>query len=123
MHTVSISLMPSSRATIAAGTRPPRVMLTIASNGPAPLSRQASARESRWNWSHDTGKIFSGAGIGAFDCCGSGIAIPSLSLPLRKLGFHARQHGFDRRYGGGNFLWLARAHHDVCVAAAFFIHE
>jgi len=28
--------MPSSRATIAAGTRPPRVMQTTASNGPAP---------------------------------------------------------------------------------------
>src|SRR6185437_1488437 len=52
--------MPSSRATIAAGTRPPRVMQTIASNGPKPLNRQASARESRWNWSQETGKIFAG---------------------------------------------------------------
>src|SRR5262245_28131965 len=53
--------IPSSRATIAAGTRPPRVMHTIAANGPAPLSRQASARESRWNWSHDTGNALDGA--------------------------------------------------------------
>src|SRR5690348_2262790 len=53
--------MPSSRATIAAGTRPPRVMQTIASKGPAPLSRHANARESRWNWSHETGKIFAGS--------------------------------------------------------------
>src|SRR5215471_6345053 len=36
--------MPSSRATIAAGTSPPRVTQTIAWNGPAPASRQASAR-------------------------------------------------------------------------------
>ena len=58
--------MPSSRATIAAGTKPPRVMQTIASNGPAPLSRQASARESRWNWSHETGKIFAGSRVAEF---------------------------------------------------------
>src|SRR4029077_3541125 len=36
-------------------------MQTIASKGPAPLNRQASARESRWNWSQDTGKIFAGS--------------------------------------------------------------
>src|SRR5205823_9116645 len=36
-------------------------MQTIESNGPAPLKRQASARESRWNWSQDTGKIFVGS--------------------------------------------------------------
>src|SRR5262249_422965 len=53
--------MPSSRATMAAGTSPPRVMHTMAANGPAPLSRQASARESRWNWSHDTGNALDGA--------------------------------------------------------------
>src|SRR6266508_156424 len=49
----------SSRATIAAGTRPPRVMHTTAWNGPTSTSRQASARASRWNASQDTGKIFS----------------------------------------------------------------
>ncbi len=41
--------VPSSRATIAAGTSPPRVIVTIASNGPKPESRHASARASRWN--------------------------------------------------------------------------
>jgi hypothetical protein len=47
MQTVSMTRVPSSRATIAAGTSPPRVTVTIASNGPTPLSRQASARASR----------------------------------------------------------------------------
>ena len=50
--------MSSSRATIAAGTSPPRVMQTIAANGPASASRQASARASRWNWSQETGNGF-----------------------------------------------------------------
>src|SRR5262249_16829016 len=63
--------MPSSRATMAAGTRPPRVTHTIAWNGPAPASRQASARASRWNWSQETGKAFCGCG---WDC-GSGCAM------------------------------------------------
>ena len=49
---------------IAAGTSPPRVMQTIARHWPlTPASRQASARASRWNWSHDTGKAFSGRDI------------------------------------------------------------
>ena len=47
MQTVSITLTSSSRATIAAGTRPPRVMATSASNGPEAASRQASALASR----------------------------------------------------------------------------
>src|SRR5262245_52263434 len=59
---VSIILTLSSRATMAAGTRPPRLKQTIASHGPASCRRQARARESRWNWSHETGKIFSGRG-------------------------------------------------------------
>src|SRR5215831_18194071 len=57
--------MPSSRATIAAGTIPPRVMQTIAWKGPASASRHASARASRWNWSQETGKCFCG-------CCTCG---------------------------------------------------
>src|ERR1700758_5551290 len=69
--------MPSSRATIAAGTRPPRVPQTIAGTGPAPASRQARARASRWNWSHETGKAFCGCGC----ACSSGCAIV---LPKRK---------------------------------------
>jgi hypothetical protein len=56
---VSITRTPSSRATIAAGTSPPRVTATTALNGPCPDKRQASARASRWNWSHDTGKALS----------------------------------------------------------------
>src|SRR5271169_6240204 len=59
MLTVSITRTSSSRATIAAGTRPPRVMATIALNGPDEASRQANARASRWNWSHETGKALS----------------------------------------------------------------
>ena len=59
MHTVSMTRSSSSRAMIAAGTRPPRVTATIASNGPEPARRQASARASRWNWSQETGKAFS----------------------------------------------------------------
>src|SRR5262249_58216183 len=61
--------MPSSRATIAAGTRPPRVTQTIAWNGPAPASRHASARASRWNWSHETGKAFCGCACGWSSGC------------------------------------------------------
>src|SRR5260370_30829499 len=63
--------MPSSRATMAGGTSPPRVIQTIASDGPEPLSRHASARDSRWNWSHDTGKIF----VGSMGRSGSGSCI------------------------------------------------
>src|ERR1700730_3187775 len=56
MQTVSITRTPSSRATIAAGTSPPRVIAITAWNGPTSFSRQVSARQSRWNWSHETGK-------------------------------------------------------------------
>src|ERR1700680_3915369 len=121
MHTVSISLMPSSRATMAAGTRPPRVMLTIASNGPAPLSRQASARESRWNWSHDTGKIFSGLSGGVFGC-GSAIGFQACGISRlagRQFRPHPRQHRLDRAFRGNELLLIARAHHPVGIAAAF----
>src|SRR5688572_30710498 len=75
MHTVSINRTLSSRATIAAGTRPPRVIATITVNGPAAASRHASALASRWNWSHDTGNAFSG------NACGCAIIPPAL-LPL-----------------------------------------
>jgi hypothetical protein len=46
-------------------------MATMASNGPASCNRQASARESRWNWSQETGKIFSGRG--GLSGCGFGM--------------------------------------------------
>src|SRR3712207_6816257 len=62
MHTLSMSLRSSSRATMAAGTRPPRVMHTMASNGPADAKRHARARQSRWNWSQETGKAFGEVG-------------------------------------------------------------
>src|SRR3981081_1664376 len=57
---VSITRTPSSRAPIPARTPPPRAIATIAWNGPAAASRQASARASRWNSSQETGKAFSG---------------------------------------------------------------
>src|SRR5580704_13212901 len=118
--------MPSSRATTAAETRPPRVTQTIASNGPAPLSRHANARESRWNWSHDTGNILSGL-RGGLDCCGSVnfssvMAMVSSSLAGLKLGPHPRQHRFDRAFGGSELLRIARPHHHIGIAAAF-VHE
>src|SRR5919205_2898827 len=62
MQTLSMRRTSSSRATIAAGTSPPRVMQMIASNGPAEASRQARARQSRWNWSQETGKAFGEVG-------------------------------------------------------------
>ena len=51
--------MPSSRATMPAGTSPPRVTATIAEKPPTAESRQASARASRWKASQETGKAFS----------------------------------------------------------------
>src|SRR6056300_541945 len=54
-----MSRISNSRATIAAGTNPPRVTATSPSNGPSSKSRQASALEVRCNSSHDTGKALS----------------------------------------------------------------
>src|SRR5262249_14131052 len=69
--------MPSSRATIAAGTRPPRVTATIASNGPAPASRRGSGRAARWNGPQEPGKAFSGiAGAAIRGSLGAGISRP-----------------------------------------------
>ena len=60
-------------------------MQTIASKARPPARRQASARESRWNWSHETGKIFSGLGLGtSFGGIGSSLAIASV-IPLNSL--------------------------------------
>src|SRR6478752_825126 len=72
MLTVSITRTSSSRATIAAGTSPPRVIATMALNGPDEASRHANALASRWNWSHETGKAlsrgeFTGGSFGAKD--------------------------------------------------------
>src|SRR5437588_5134211 len=105
----------SSRATIAAGTRPPRVMQTIASNGPTSASRQASARASRWNASQDTGNAFSGSGCG-------------MKPPRRLAGSserlsHLGQHDLDRGFGGGELRRIARAHDDVGVGPALLVEE
>ena len=56
---VSIVRMSSSRATIIAGTMPPRVIATTARQSPPPsgalsCNRQASARASRCIWSQLT---------------------------------------------------------------------
>src|SRR5215467_7550727 len=104
MHTVSIRRMSSSRATIAAGTRPPRVTQTTAWNGPAPASRQTSARASRWNWSHETGNAFSG-------CC-SGCAMTLLSAgPLADV-----EHEIEAR--GKAVAGLGHAHHELAAKEA-----
>ena len=62
MQTVSIRRMSSSRAMIAAGTRPPRVMATMPFHwpptGPCPIRRQASALAVRCSSSQLTGKVF-----------------------------------------------------------------
>src|SRR5215470_3998706 len=71
--------MPSSRATIAAGTSPPRVTQTIALNGPASASRHASARASRWNWSQETGNCFCGCCTYSRSLSAGGIAAASLA--------------------------------------------
>src|SRR5258705_3410697 len=82
---VSITRTPSSGATIPAGTRPPRVIATIAWNGPAAASRQASARASRWNSSHETGKCFSGmfGGI-VYPQQGAAIVLPRAAKSQRR---------------------------------------
>ena len=55
------SAAPLTRGqTIAAGTRPPRVMAMMPRHGPFSASRQASALASRCNCSHDTGKLRAG---------------------------------------------------------------
>src|SRR6478736_1184186 len=96
MHTLSMRRTSSSRATIAAGTSPPRVMQTIAWNGPAAASRQAKARASRWNWSQETGKALGEEGdIGLLAGWG-------LDLRLRRLkAGDESAHGLDGGRKGG----------------------
>src|SRR5882672_4692065 len=93
MQTVSITRMPSSRATIAAGTSPPRVTQTIALKGPASASRQASARASRWNWSQETGNCFCG-------CCTSGQGCAPAGSPTRPCLAHVDDEVEARRHAG-----------------------
>ena len=58
VQTWAIRRIAGSRAMMAAGTKPPRVIATMPRQGPGSTSRQASARESRCNWSQETGKVF-----------------------------------------------------------------
>src|SRR5207302_2127020 len=119
-HTVSITRMLSSRATIAAATSPPRVMQTIASNGPASASRQASARASRWNWSHETGNAFSACTCTKTPCPVSPFML-SRGLPQGRL--DPREHRFDRGFGGGERRRVAGAHDNVGVRPARLVEE
>src|SRR4030095_8452824 len=61
MQTVSMRRMSSSRAMMAAGTRPPRVMATMPCHwpptGPCPIRRQASALAVRCSSSQLPGKV------------------------------------------------------------------
>src|SRR6185312_2083231 len=72
MQTVSTSRMSSSRATSAAGTRPPRVTAMMPRNGPCAARRQASARASRSISSQLTGKFFLAATGGLLGANGAG---------------------------------------------------
>src|SRR4051794_17577104 len=101
---------------MAAGTRPPRVTQTTASNGPEPASRQASARASRWNWSQETGKIFSGCSM----------TVPPDVTGMsggRQRRLHLRQHRLDGGTGGGELLRVARPHHHIGVGAEPLVEE
>src|SRR5438067_915081 len=106
----------SSRATIAAGTRPPRVMHTTASNRPISASRQASARASRWNASHETGNAFSGSGCFMRNTFGAG-ATGSERLS------HPGEHALDRGFSRGELRGVARAHHDIGIGPALVVEE
>src|SRR5262249_25262385 len=106
MQTVSIIRMPSSRATIAAGTSPPRVMQTTASNGPASASRHASARASRWNWSQETGNCFSGC------CTGGQVAGAGESAGGALCLAHIDDEVEARRHAG---FWAGDLHQQLAV--------
>src|SRR5215468_2190313 len=107
---------PSSRATIAAGTSPPRVMATTAWNGPTSLSRQVSARQSRWNWSQDTGNAFSelSAMVPLFALKHFG------RLPRR---MQRRQHLLHRAHRGVELVRIAGADHEVGVGPLVLVQE
>src|ERR1700733_13976085 len=138
MLTVSITLTSSSRATIAAGTRPPRGMAPMALNGPDEASRQANARASLWNWSHETGKAlsrgeFTGGSfakdspfltsamtardlswprINTFCNAGSGRRLTRRPV-LRQL----RDHSLDGATRHGDRFLVLAAHHDLVAEA------
>src|SRR5437016_7386419 len=70
---VSTSRTSSSRATMAAGTRPPRVIAMMPRQGPRSRRRQASARAWRCRSSQVTGKCLSGV---LDSLMGSGAGVP-----------------------------------------------
>src|SRR5260370_24970873 len=109
------SLMPprSSRGTTAAGTSPQRVIAITAWNGPTSFSRQVSARQSLWNWSHETGNAFP-----ARSCAlSSGFSVIALSPALFGSPDHvqSRQHLLDRGHRGSELFGAARADHAIGV--------
>src|SRR5215475_16228867 len=116
MQTVSMMRRPSSRATIAAGTRPPRVMATTAWNGPTSLSRQVSARQSRWNWSQDTGNAFS-----ELSAMVPSSRLEKISRLPRRM--QRRQHFLHRAHRGAELVRIARADHEVGVGPLVLVQE
>src|ERR1700730_1751054 len=123
MQTVSMMRTPSSRATIAAGTKPPRVMAITAWNGPTSLSRQVNARQSRWNWSHETGKA-----LPARSWALSSGASPAIVFSLNFAIFDALadhvQSGQHFLHGGhrcAQFFGIARTDDEVGVRLLVFV--
>src|SRR6202035_669470 len=113
MQTVSMTRTPSSRATIAAGTSPPRVIAITAWNGPTSFNRQVSARQSLWNWSHETGKALPARSCALSSGCSA------IFILLKFLGsagdVHSRQHFLYRIHRGVEFFRVARADHEIGV--------
>src|ERR1700757_5058480 len=130
MHTVSMTRTPSSRATIAAGTRPPRVIAITAWNGPTSLSRQVSARQSRWNWSHDTGNALP-ARSWALSVVSPFISslLPNAANAAVSNGFllardvKPREHFLHRIHGSHELVRIARAHHEIGVRLLLLVGE
>src|SRR5947209_8301620 len=80
-------------------------MQTIASNGPAPARRQASARASRWNWSQETGNAFCEPAL----ACGEALTPAS---GKGALAFQLLEKAVDSLDGCGHGLRILAAHHD-----------
>src|SRR5215475_7818820 len=121
MQTVSMMRTPSSRATIAAGTSPPRVMAITAWNGPTSLSRQVNALQSRWNWSQDTGNALPARSW----AMRSAPLSMSFLFACRELARHSqsRQHLLDRVHRGGELVGVARTHHKIGVRLLVLVEK
>src|SRR3954463_13962628 len=90
-------------------------MQTIASNGPAPASRQASARASRWNWSQETGKAFC---VGALMTAPRSRPRPPRARPRRRaVGPQPLGEVLDRAHGAGDRGGVLAAHDDLVLEA------